>query len=93
MDRSVRQSMDPVRRGSMDRGSVFSGHPVCRKSFRSSSVEQERLLRRLAELRLVRFLFSFFIINSLLVVFSFLRRRFASTQHFLTRTGYSFVYS
>ena len=28
MDRSVRQSMDPVRRGSMDQGSVFSGHPL-----------------------------------------------------------------
>ena len=27
MDRSVRQSMDPVRRWSMDRGSVFLGHP------------------------------------------------------------------
>ena len=28
MDRSVRQSVDPVRRGSTDRGSVSSGHEM-----------------------------------------------------------------
>ena len=28
VDRCVRQSVDPVRRGSTDRGSVFSGHPM-----------------------------------------------------------------